>query len=169
MTRNQKLLTIAFVGIIAAITNPNLETHRESVKSKLFESSQDLMNDSDNEWVKIGSVFGTMLGGAVIENLVSTDNFVFFSITKVRWQGETRRIGIGAFGNVFLFKEPSYGVNDTPEFPADPKRQFELAKQAFESGRFEDFKSLYYQIDKAHLSNEDSSTLEMLKRYADMR
>jgi len=42
---------------------------------------------------------------------MSTDNYVLFSTTKITWEGETRIIGIGAFGNVFITKELDESLN----------------------------------------------------------
>lgn len=41
----------------------------------------------------------------VLVNLISTDNYILFSFTKATWDGETKIIGISAFGNVFRWKD----------------------------------------------------------------
>ena len=33
------------------------------------------------------------------------DNYLFFSITKLTWDSETKAIAIGMFGNLILFKD----------------------------------------------------------------
>ncbi len=47
-----------------------------------------------------------MLGGAVldgfVDNVVSSDNYILFSTTKMTLDGEIKVVGIGAFGNVFI-------------------------------------------------------------------
>lgn len=64
------------------------------------------MTDTDDEWEQAGQTLGVMIGGVIIDgvvnNLISTDNYVLFSTTKISWEGKTLVIGIGAFGNVFL-------------------------------------------------------------------
>ncbi|MBK8442421.1 MAG: hypothetical protein IPL35_02955 [Sphingobacteriales bacterium] len=41
----------------------------------------------------------------MIDNSVSTDNYILFSTTKYSLEGETKVVGIGAFGNVFIFAD----------------------------------------------------------------
>lgn len=63
-------------------------------------------DESENEWEQVGQALGMMIGGTlvenVIDNLVSTDNYILFSTTKINWAGKSRIIGIGAFGNVYI-------------------------------------------------------------------
>lgn len=67
------------------------------------------LKNSDNGAKQFGSALGLMLGGVMldrmIENMVSTDNYVLFSTTKITWEGETKLIGVGLFGNVFISSE----------------------------------------------------------------
>lgn len=111
-----KHIILIFVGIIllvGVITNPNQDRHKEVVKNKLNVLMQNAMNEglknSDNGAKQFGSALGLMLGGVMldrmIENMVSTDNYVLFSTTKITWEGETKLIGVGLFGNVFISSE----------------------------------------------------------------
>lgn len=105
--------SIAMLVLIAAITNPDTVRHKEAVKAKfdayLQKAAREGIAESDNTWEQAGQAIGLMLGGALVgyavDNLVSTDNYVVFSVTKVSWEGESRIIGVGAFGNVFLSKK----------------------------------------------------------------
>lgn len=114
MKKTYVIITIvAVVLIIAAITNPNQSRHKEVVKNKLTEAMQKTMSEgktgSNNEWEEAGEAFGLMIGQAMIDqivnNLVSTNNYVLFSTTKMSWKGESKVVGIGIFGNVFLTGE----------------------------------------------------------------
>jgi len=92
------------------LTNPNQDRHKEVIKNKLNSYMQKSMNpegdESENEWEQVGQALGMMIGGTlvenVIDNLVSTDNYILFSTTKINWDGKSRIIGIGAFGNVYI-------------------------------------------------------------------
>lgn len=105
--------SIAMLVLIAAITNPDTDRHKEAVKAKfdayLQKAAREGIAESDNTWEQAGQAIGLMLGGALVgyavDNLVSTDNYVVFSVTKVSWEGKSRIIGVGAFGNVFLSKK----------------------------------------------------------------
>jgi hypothetical protein len=66
----------------------------------------DGLSKTDNKWGEAVQTLGMMLGGAIIDglisNLVTTDNYVIFSTTKISWKGKSKVIGVGVFGNVFL-------------------------------------------------------------------
>ena len=108
-----KTILIAGLGLIiliAVLTNPDQDRHQEVIKNKLKvyiqKSMKESMTETDDEWEQAGQALGVMIGGVIIDgvvnNLISTNNYVLFSTTKVSWEGKTRVIGIGAFGNVFL-------------------------------------------------------------------
>lgn len=113
------LVILGIVLLVGILTNPNQDRHKEVIKNKLNSFMQKSMKESltktDNEWEKTGQAFGMMLGGAIIDrmvdNIVSTDNYVLFSTTKISWEGETKIIGIGAFGNVFISKKLDEAIN----------------------------------------------------------
>lgn len=106
------LLIFGLILLFAALTNPGPDRHKEAVKTKFKEYLQKSMKDSttvsDDDNEKIGLAFGMLIGNAIIEpivnSLISTDNYIVFSTTKITWDGKTRVIGIGAFGNVFIKK-----------------------------------------------------------------
>ncbi len=107
--------------IIGALTNPTQDRHKEAVKNKLNvlmqKSIKDSMKNSDSGAEQIGSALGLMLGGAIldrmIESMVSSDNYVLFSTTKATWEGKTKIIGVGVFGNVFISDEIDKALNES--------------------------------------------------------
>ncbi len=111
-----KHITLIITGvllIIGALTNPTQDRHKEAVKNKLNiimqKSIKDSMKNSDSGAEQIGSALGLMLGGAIldriIESTISSDSYVLFSTTNVTWEGKTKIIGVGVFGNVFISDE----------------------------------------------------------------
>lgn len=115
-SKNKNLNSIIIVGlvvIIGAITNPDLNAHKSKVKSLLYELSQynlaDEFLESGNEWERAGSALGMSLGMSLIEkmvdNMVQIDNYVVFSITKIKYDGNKRVVGYGIFGNVFILDD----------------------------------------------------------------
>ena len=110
------IIVIGLLGLVAILTNPNLEKHKEVVKFKLRADIQKPMiqtnSNTTDEGSRAGEVLGVMIGGVLIDrfidNVVSSDSYVFFSVTKLTWKGESKVIGIGAFGNIFL-----HGLMDT--------------------------------------------------------
>ena len=116
-------LILAIIGgfvFIAILTNPNQDRHKEVIKNKLNIHMQkklkESLNKSDNEWEQAGQALGLMIGGAlvdrIIDNLVSTDNYVLFSTTKISWEGDTKIIGIGAFGNLLITNKFDETINE---------------------------------------------------------
>ncbi len=109
----KRYLTIAVLGLItliAVMTNPTQERHKEVIKNKLNIILQDSMKDgiekSENDLVfGLGMMFGGAVLDRIVDNLISIDNYVLFSTTKINWDGQSKNIGIGAFGNVFITKK----------------------------------------------------------------
>lgn len=106
-------IILAFLGLIilvAVLTNPNEARHKEVVKNKIFTYFQkQLENDKSgakNEKEDLLNAAAILLGGEFIDiifdKVLSSDNYVLFSTTKVTWEGQTRIIGVGAFGNIFV-------------------------------------------------------------------
>jgi flagellar biosynthesis protein FlhB len=102
---------LALVVLVAVFTNPNEERHKEVIRAKLKMHLQQSIaaNSTDNALDRAGQALVMLLGGALIDgiiaNVLSTDNYVLFSTSKITWDGETKIIGIGVFGNVFLTRE----------------------------------------------------------------
>lgn len=104
------LLIFGVIVVIAMLTNPNQQQHKDAVKSKLNvymqKSLKSNANKANNRWEEMGQNLGAMFGGVLVEqtinNLVSSDNFILFSLTNMTWEGESKTIGFGFMGNVFL-------------------------------------------------------------------
>jgi hypothetical protein len=118
-TQNGTLILTALFCTVAFLTNPQPERHKEAVKSKLSTFMQQGMKESltqtDNEWEQAGQALGLMLGGAlvdrIVEELIATDNFLLFSTTRLNWDGDSKIIGVGIFGNVFLSKDIDHALD----------------------------------------------------------
>jgi hypothetical protein len=94
------LAIIAVILIIAALTNPNTQRHKEAVKEKLTAYVDEKVKDDSSG---LGALFGTALISRAVDSLVSSDNYLFFSLTKVSYQERSKVVGMGVFGNVILF------------------------------------------------------------------
>jgi len=121
MKRNYTvLIAIGLILLVAVLTNPNQDRHKEVLRAKFNSYMQKSMSErhteSGNEWEQAGQALGMMLGGALIDgiisNLVTTDNYVIFSTTKMTWKGESKVIGVGVFGNVFLTNKIDKALNE---------------------------------------------------------
>jgi hypothetical protein len=120
MKSSQIILAIlSLIILVAVLTNPNQNRHKEVIKNELITYLQKSMKkdqpEEKNEWDQAGEALGIILGGAIVDrildNFMSTDNYVVFSTTRITWDGKTKIIGIGAFGNVYLTKELDEALN----------------------------------------------------------
>ena len=99
------LLIFAIIILIAFISNPDIDKHKSSLKIRLSGIVESIASESDNLLV-VG--LGKMVGDAAIEELlknVSVDNYLVFSVTRLNWATESKIVGYGIFGNVFISKE----------------------------------------------------------------
>lgn len=109
-TKHYVILGITLFMTILAFTNPNQEIHKEKVKVKLNEFYEKEMakddNTSTNQFSQAGKSMGMILAKSminmVIDNSISSSNYILFSTTDVTWEGKTKTVGIGVLGNVFL-------------------------------------------------------------------
>lgn len=110
---NKKIIIGAVAGLLLmtmVFTNPDSSLHKDAVKLKFNSFMQKKMNDdlggNKDEGVNIGGQLGMMFGNAIIDRVVdsavSSDNYLLFSLTKFTFKGESRVMGIGVFGNVFI-------------------------------------------------------------------
>ena len=130
-------IIVAAVFIIAAVTNPTTEDHRETVRQILKEQADKIAEKKTSGLTDdvVNGVLGTNIStgkvgekidgvvrevaGAVLGNVadvavdeeIARENYVFFSLTTLKWNGKKRRIGLGIFGNVFLFADIDDYVN----------------------------------------------------------
>jgi hypothetical protein len=105
-TKQVLIILLAVILIIAVFTNPNEMVHKEKVKSTItaFYKGQ-LEKDetvSGNVFGNIGNLLGISLINKMIENLVSCDDYLFFSITKITFEEQEKSIGFGVLGHVFI-------------------------------------------------------------------
>lgn len=109
-TKHFIVIGISIILLIAIITNPDTNRHKEEVKSKIHEYLQNSLandvNEADDKWSKASKLFGNLLGKTMINNMVNTmitsNNYILFSTTNATSEGKTKTIGLGIFGNVFL-------------------------------------------------------------------
>ena len=120
-TKYMIISIIVLAAIVAILTNPNPERHKEVVKNKFYQYLQKpLMEDVTNAKTRreeavrsIEMLLGSTLIDRIIDNLVSSENYLLFSITNISFEGKSKTIGYGVFGNVYLAKELDEAMNET--------------------------------------------------------
>lgn len=105
-TKQILLFAFATILLVAIFTNPSQEEHKEKVKETFTayyqKSLKENQADSENAFAALGSLLGNTLINSMIENAITRDNYIIFSLTKITYEGEEKSIGYGIFGNVFL-------------------------------------------------------------------
>lgn len=113
MKKSNIILIVFAVMILAAVlTNPSSEEHKQAVKSVINQVVQNSISENGSDMEKLGILFGSSLVEKLIENSVTRDNYLLFSITKITWQGKSKSIGYGLFGNVFLSEKVNKAFNN---------------------------------------------------------
>nr|WP_315247648.1 DUF4359 domain-containing protein [uncultured Flavobacterium sp.] len=106
------IIIFAIIILIAVLTNPSNEEHKQAVKSVINQVVQNSISKNESDMEKLGVLFGSSLAENLIENSVTRDNYILFSITKITWRGESKSIGYGLFGNVLLSEKVKNAFNN---------------------------------------------------------
>lgn len=113
------ILIMTVLVLLLIITNPSEHSHIETAKIKFktaFKSSltDDILNDKDDE--KISSSIGLLFADAFVDNfsdgIITRDNYLIFSLTKVKIKDVKRTIGVGFLNNVFISDKVSDHINE---------------------------------------------------------
>lgn len=109
-TRHYVIIGFCLFALITALTNPGTEKHKEEVKLKMNAFLEKGMNKDkttqNDQWSKAGGLMGNAFAKSMInmmvDNMVSSSNYILFSTTNVTIEGKTKTIGFGILGNIFL-------------------------------------------------------------------
>lgn len=102
MNKNQiKPIIIGFILLALMATNPSIEDHRQAVMEEI---KKKISGDSkpNDKWEQVGQAIGIAFGQGIIENSVTRDNYIIFSITKINFADKVKNIGFGILGKVYL-------------------------------------------------------------------
>jgi len=111
MKQNQiTLIIIGFILVALMATNPSTDEHKEAVKEKVSAAIEN--NNSDgNAFQKLGQTIGI----ALIDKMIKRENYLIFSITKVKlldiYKNE-KVVGYGILGKVYLTNDFSENITE---------------------------------------------------------
>lgn len=97
---------IALFVLIAFLSNPKLEDHRATLRIKLTGLVEKHLSENTDNIISYG--LGKYFMDAIIDGglkNVSSDNYLLFSLTKFNFASESKIIGLGVFGQVYLFEK----------------------------------------------------------------
>ena len=94
---------IAFVAVVAFMTNPNEYVHKEAMRVRAMSVVNEIVAEQ-NPLVQVAwnTLNGNRLLNEFVNLTVTSDNYFLFSITKVNWDNQSYTVGFGIFGNVFI-------------------------------------------------------------------
>ena len=118
------LAAAAVVFFLLLITCPGEEKHRQTVVDEIAEAAQreNIWQSKDNDLLgAFGETLGNMLvaqfADAVVGQFMRVDNYVIFSVGKIRYGGETKTVSFGILGHVFTFDADDIGKAMEKEQP----------------------------------------------------
>ena len=127
MTKKQFLILFSsLLVLILVFTNPSELNHIETVKSKLKmafkkKMASEMIDENTDSMESLGKGIGLMLGDVFIDKIadgyISRNNYFLFSTTKAEYKGETKIIGLGILGNVFVTDKLDELFEEKDELP----------------------------------------------------
>ena len=111
MKQNQiTLIIIGFILVALMATNPSTDEHKEAVKEKVSAAIEN-NNSNGNAFQKLGQTIGI----ALIDKMIKRENYLIFSITKVKlldiYKNE-KVVGYGILGKVYLTNDFSENITE---------------------------------------------------------
>ncbi len=104
--------------LVAVLTNPTIEDHRNKVISSYSSP------ESDTQSIVAKQKVSTKEFKEYIDAIISSDSYVLFSLTKASWQGEKATVGFACLGNIFLFKdELTFNEPNTGQSALNPSKK----------------------------------------------
>ena len=98
------LIVFLFTLLIAAITNPPAEAHKTKIKSEVRALVDSVTHMADTPFSGLTGLITNTAIDLGFDQAIVVDNYVFFSICRIKFAAIDQPIGMGIFGNVFLFK-----------------------------------------------------------------
>lgn len=94
----KKRYIFILIILIAFVTNPSKEKHRNVIKEKV-----NAVMGNDNSYAGENlPEYEDVLLNEIIDSYINYSNYLLFSTISTGYQGETRVIGFGAFGIVYI-------------------------------------------------------------------
>ena len=103
-------LVLLGLACVCVVTCPDKDAHSDALKQLLYtvmteELYKDVETDEDAGWAMLGSMFGTGIGGLMIDNMLKVDNYFVCSIGTMTFDGETKIVSLGLMNHVFTIPE----------------------------------------------------------------
>jgi hypothetical protein len=87
--------------VLMPILNPSEMQHRDTVIKSII--NEKTISDKLEKKEIIGRYFNALIINKLVESIVYRENYFFLSLTKVSFEGNSKTIGIGILGSVYIF------------------------------------------------------------------
>lgn len=138
-TKNKVLIGIGVVLLLAVLTNPGKEKHKEALQKEMQSQFQvpELPDESAGEWEQAGQALGQVLGQAmanqVLDQALSVNNYLLFSTSRTSWNGkESPVLTIGAFGMVHFLGEGDDEEEEVVSEDSEEENEPSISDEAME-------------------------------------
>lgn len=104
----KRLFAIVLLAIMMAsfVLNPSKEEIQEALKDRITTVlRQELGIKNDDAYKLAMTLYGDKMIQKIINNYTEVDNYYFFSLARVSWQGDKTIIGGGAFKEIRFTKQ----------------------------------------------------------------
>jgi hypothetical protein len=119
MKISKGLIVIIVVLGVFVYTNPDDDKHKTEVKQLLYGTSLEETINNGDDYAILGTAIGMGLASNIVDQMVVVDNYIVFSITKLRKGNETKLVGFGVLGNIYFTDEAKENMNSYNEIKID--------------------------------------------------
>lgn len=97
-----KWILLIVVVAILGFTNPSKEDHINEIVNLVTRDDFEEMSSDGDTYGLIGASIGLGIVLNLFENLIETNNYILFSLSKVEKEGKSNIICYGILGNIFF-------------------------------------------------------------------
>lgn len=108
------LIILIGIVLLAAITCPDAEAHKNAIVNVMSDTVDDKISEElngddgniiSNGLASIGSMFAGKIIDSVVDSKLHVDNYVVFSLGKIHWEQEDKVVSVGVFNQIYTFSK----------------------------------------------------------------
>lgn len=101
---------------ILGFTNPNKEEHIDEIVHLVTQDAFEEMSSEGDTYDLLGASMGLGIVRNLSENLIDTNNYILFSLSKVEKEGKSNIICFGILGNIFFTEKATSAFESTSNY-----------------------------------------------------
>lgn len=103
------IIVVAFALLLAAVTCPTKQEHYDALSQAITDTVDEKLAEETTESIgaltKLGYWAAEKMMYIYLDRALKVDNYLFFSVGELRYQGEDNIVSIGLFRHVFTIKQ----------------------------------------------------------------